>query len=221
MSPILSFLFHYSLHGGFNAWLGLFKVLSDRFLFSVLRDRFLFRVAGDRVLFRVLSSRVIFRASVGSSSWSLVLVLWHVVCHQLHQQLEGFTMIFCFKHFNSNRFFDNFVGKFDAIKFLKKGFILHFWLGSEYTYAESFIFRSIHPRVLRKIAFLKDFSKFLETFPWLSTFQRSYRSKIGLLHGCYLVKQLFWCFLNSYIRDYLRFFNTPVTPHSNYTFTTT
>ena len=119
MSPILSFLFHYSLHGGFNAWLGLFKVLSDRFLFSVLRDRFLFRVAGDRVLFRVLSSRVIFRASVGSSSWSLVLVLWHVVCHQLHQQLEGFTMIFCFKHFNSNRFFDNFVGKFDAIKFQK------------------------------------------------------------------------------------------------------
>ena len=46
----------------------------------------------------------------------------------------------------------------------KKGFILDFCLGSEYTYAESFIFRSIHAGVFGKIGFLKGFSKFLETF---------------------------------------------------------
>ena len=87
---------------------------------------------------------------VGSS----VLVFWYAVCLHLHQQQEEFCNGFCFKHFNSKRCFDSFFGKFNAItgnldKFLKreKGFILDFRLGSEYPYAESFIFRSIRPDV--------------------------------------------------------------------------
>ena len=75
-------------------------------------------------------------------------------------------MVFCFKHFNSNRRFDSFLGKFNVIsgnlgKFLKekKGSILGFRLGSEYPYAESFTFRSIHPDGIPKDFFSKRFFK--------------------------------------------------------------
>ena len=118
-----------------------------------------------------------------------------------------FAMIFCFKHFNSNRCFDSLLGKFNSIignlgNFLKrkKGFILEFWLGSEHTSAESFIFRSIHPEVFRKIAFLKGFLKFLEKLPWRSTFQRNYGPKTGLLHGLPCKAAFFDVFLTPSLR---------------------
>ena len=41
----------------------------------------------------------------------------------------------------------------------KKGNILDFWLGSDYLYAKSFIFRSIYPEVFGMRAFLKDFPR--------------------------------------------------------------
>ena len=41
----------------------------------------------------------------------------------------------------------------------EKGFILDFWLGSEYPYAESFIFRSIHPDDIPKDSFSERFFK--------------------------------------------------------------
>ena len=141
-----------------------------------------YSVVGSSLESLVIGSSL--RSSLGSSA----LLFWYAVCYQLHQQLEEFAMIF-----------DSFLWKFDSItgyldKFLKreKGFILDFWLVSEYTKAESFIFRSIHPEVFQKIAFLKDFSKFLQKLHWRGVFQRSYRPKTGLLHGCYPVKQLFF-----------------------------
>ena len=63
--PILPYRIYYSIHGGVNVWLSLFRVLSGSVLFRILRDRVLFRVLyrgpRDRVLFRVLSNRVLFR----------------------------------------------------------------------------------------------------------------------------------------------------------------
>ena len=41
----------------------------------------------------------------------------------------------------------------------KKGNILDFWLGSDYTYAESSIFRSIYPEVFGMRTFLKGFPR--------------------------------------------------------------
>ena len=171
MQPILPYRFHYSLHGGVSVWLGSFRVLSDRVLFRILSKRVLFRVLGDRVLFkvlfRVLSSRFLVCCvpSVASTTWGV---------------LQWFSVL-------------NISIATDVL-IRKKGFILEFWLGSEHTSAESFIFRSIHPEVFRKIAFLKGFLKFLEKLPWSSTFQRSCGPKAGLLHGCYPVKQLFLTF---------------------------
>ena len=41
----------------------------------------------------------------------------------------------------------------------EKSNILDFWLRSDYTYADSLIFRSIHPEVFWKIAYLKSFPR--------------------------------------------------------------
>ena len=41
----------------------------------------------------------------------------------------------------------------------EKRFILNFWLSSEYTYAESFTFRSIHPDDITKYNFSERFFK--------------------------------------------------------------
>ena len=115
--------------------------------------------------------------------------------------VRGFALIFCFKHFNRNRRFDSSLGKSNVIteklnNFLirEKSFILGFWLGSEYSPAESSVFRSIHPEVFRKITFLEGFSKFLEKYNWRSPFWRSYRSKTGLFYRFYPVKQLLLIF---------------------------
>ena len=133
-------------------WLSLFRMLSNRVLFRVLSDRVLFKVLSHSVLFRVLNLR--FLPSVASAIATDVLVL----------SLGIFSLIQLTKIWAS--FWEE-----------KKSFILEFWLGSEYTYAESSIFRSIHPEVFWKIAFLEGFSKFPETFPWWRTFQISYRPK--------------------------------------------
>ena len=133
--------------------------------------------------FRVLLESLVIGSSLGSS----VLVFWYAVCHQLHQQLEGFCNVL-----NILIVTDLLILSLGNImqlpeiwaSFWNLGFILDFWLGSEYTYVESFIFRSIHPEVFQKIVFLNGFSKFLEKFPGRSTFQRSYRSKPGLPYGC-------------------------------------
>ena len=66
-----------------------------------------FGVLSDSFLIRVLSPRF---------------VLCAISCIN---NLRGFAMIFCSKHFNSNRCFDSFLGKFNAIngnlgKFLKR-----------------------------------------------------------------------------------------------------
>ena len=101
-------------------------------------------------------------------------------------------MVFCFIHFNSNRCFRSFLGKFNTItgnsgKFLEKekNFILDFQLGSEYPYAESCIFRSIYPDGISKDTFSQRFFK-------ISTFQRSYRPKTRLLRGCYTLQSSFY-----------------------------
>ena len=73
---------------------------------SVIGSSLVYSVKGFflRVLFKVLSDRVLFKVilsvlSEASHLVSSVLVFWYPVCHQLHQQLQGFTAIFCFKHF--------------------------------------------------------------------------------------------------------------------------
>ena len=154
MQPILPYRFHYSLHGGVSVWLGSFRVLSDRVLFRILSKRVLFRVLGDRVLFkvlfRVLSSRFLVCCvpSVASTTWGVL--PWFSV---LNISIATDVLIL-------------YLGNLSQLSEIwatfwkeKKGFILDFWLGSEYTNAESFIFRSIHPEVFQKIAFLKGFSK--------------------------------------------------------------
>ena len=111
----------------------LLRVLSDRVIFRALSDRILFRVLSSRVLFRVLfrvlSDRVLFRVLLKVLSDSVLIrvlsprfVLCAISCIN---NLRGFAMVFCFKHFNSNRCFDSFLGKFNAIngnlgKFLKR-----------------------------------------------------------------------------------------------------
>ena len=112
--------------------------------------------------------------------------------------LRGFALLFCFEHFNRNRCFGFSFGEFNVITgnlnhFLTREKQLHlrFWLLSEYDISvEPGVFRSIHPKVCRKIAFPKSFPKFLEMFSWWSFFQRIYRLNTGLLHACYTVKQL-------------------------------
>ena len=133
MQPILPYRFHYSLHGGVSVWLGSFRVLSDRVLFRILSKTVLFRVLGDRVLFKVLFRVLSSRFQVCCVP-SVASTTWGVLQIQLSEIWATFWKE-------------------------KKGFILDFWLGSEYTNAESFIFRSIHPEVFQKIAFLKGFSK--------------------------------------------------------------
>ena len=79
--------------------------------------------------------------------------------------MSGFTLIFCFKHFNSNKFFDSFLGKFNVCtgnldKFLTKArsFILGFFfrLGSGYISAESSVVISIHPEIFQKRFFKRS-----------------------------------------------------------------
>ena len=67
-------------------------------------------------------------------------------------------MVFCFKHFNSNKCFDSLLGKFNAItgnlgKFLKREKRLHLRFLRCRVIAELFIFRSIHPDGIPKNSF--------------------------------------------------------------------
>ena len=139
--------------------------------------------------------------------------------------VRSFGLIFCFKHLYSNICFQSFLEKFNAftwnlnkVLIREKSFVLDFWPGFEYASAESSVFRSIHPKLYRKIAFLKGFSKFLERFPWWSLFRKSYKPKQDSFMGVTLWSSFFWCFLNSYIKDYLEFFDTFAPPPSNCAF---
>ena len=167
-------------------------------------------------------------SSVIASSLGSSVIVFDIPCAiSFINNLKGFAIIFCFKISIAT---DALILSLQYLMQLpeiwtsfwkeKKSFILDFCLGSEYTYAESFISRRIHAEVFRKIAFLKGFSKFLEKFLWQSTFQRSYKQNKTptWVLPC---EAAFLCFLKSYIKDCLEFFNTPVNPHSNYKFTPT
>ena len=232
--PILPYHFHYSLHGGVNVWLGPFRVLSDwvlrdRVLFRVLSDRVIFRALSDRILFRVLSSRVLFRVLFRVLSDRVLLrVLFRFLLRVLSDSvlirvlsprfmlcaiscinnLRGFAMIFCFKHFNSNRCFDSFLGKFNAIngnlgKFLKREkrlyprFLTGFWIH---------LCRDIYVQKYSSTGIPKDgFSKrFFKVATKVSL--TGYFSKKSSYMDLILWKSFLWCFLNSYIKDYLRVF---------------
>ena len=101
-----------------------------------------------------------------------------------------------------------------------ESFLLDFWLGCECSPAESYIFRSIHLEVFRKIASLKGFSKFLEKFDGV-LFKQVTGLKRDSLIGFTLWGCCFWSFLNSCIENCLECFDTPALPHSNQIFTTT
>ena len=183
----------------------LFRVLNDGVLFrdlsdTVLCSKVLFRVLSDTVLFRDLSVRVLSRvfsyrfplSALGPQVFSKVLSPRFPVCRvsSVTSRTWGvFALIFCFKYFNTNRCFDSFFGKFNVItgnldKFLTRlhpRFLTGFWIGC---------IQKFHPQVFQKIGLVK----FLEKCPWRSSFQKGYRSNIGLFHRCYPVKQLLLIF---------------------------
>ena len=53
----------------------------------------------------------------------------------------------------------------------------------------------------------------------MESFPRSDNPKQDSFMGATLWNSFFRCFLNSYINEYLEFFDTLSLPHSNYTFT--
>ena len=196
--PILPYRIYYSIHGGVNVWLSLFRVLSgsvlfrilrDRVLFRVLyrgpRDRVLFRVLSNRVLFRVLSNMVLFRVLVGVLSNRILFwvplrifndsILFRalsprfLVCRVPSVASTTWGVLQWFSVLNISIATDVLILSLGNLMQLreiwasfwkeKKGFILDFWLGSEYAYAESFIFRSIHPDGIPKDSFSERFFK--------------------------------------------------------------
>ena len=188
--PILLILpcrVHYSLHGGVNVWLGPFSVLSDRILFRVLWDRVLFRVLSDRVSymalidkvpFRVVSNRFLYRVFI---DWVLfrvllsvlidsilfrvltVLVFWYAVYISCIENMRDFAMR-CFVLSSGNLM--QLPEIWASFWKEKKGFILDFWLDSEYTYAESLYSEVFIQRyserffeISRKVSLMEHFSK--------------------------------------------------------------
>ena len=141
---------------------------------------------------------------LGSCLGSSILVFRYAVCHQLHQELEGVLHWFSVFYISiaTDVLIISLGNLMDLPEILltrakskkSKQFIFGFWQGSKYASAESPVFRSIHPEVFRKIAFLKGFSKFLEESLWLCPFRRSYRPKTGLFHRCCPVKQFLLMF---------------------------
>ena len=172
--PILLILpcrVHYSLHGGVNVWLGPFSALSDRILFRVLWDRVLFRVLSDRVSYRALIDRVPFRVVSNRFlyrvfiDWVLFRVFLSVLIDSILFRVLSPRFLVCRVHSCienmrdfAMRCFVLSLGNLMQLPEIwasfwkeKKDFILDFWLDSEYTYAESFIFRGIHPEVFWKV----------------------------------------------------------------------
>ena len=132
----------------------------------------------------VIDSPLVFWVLESSLKYS-VLVFQYAVCHQLHQELEGFLHWFFVLNISIPTDVLTFFGKFNVItgnldKFLTRlhpRFLTGFWIGC---------IQKFHPQVFQKIGLVK----FLEKCPWRSSFQKGYRSNIGLFHRCYPVKQL-------------------------------
>ena len=145
-SSVIGFFLGYSEIGfflGYSVIGSSIKALSERVLFRVL-----FRVFSDWVFFivllRVLSvsilSRVLSRPflvfgvpSVASTTWGVL--QWFSILN-----ISVATDVLILSLGNLMQLPEIWASFWNK----QKGFILHFWLGSEYPYPESFIFRSIH-----------------------------------------------------------------------------
>ena len=163
MLLILPYHLHYSLHADASVGLGPFRVLSDRVLFRVLSNRVLFRVLNDRVLFRgllrVLSDSILCR----------VLTPRFLVCRLPSVASTTWEVLQWFSLLNISIATDVLILSLGNLMQLpeiwpsfwkeEKDFILDFWLGSEYPYAESFIFRRIHADGIPKDCFSERFFK--------------------------------------------------------------
>ena len=120
--------------------------------------RFLFSVLSDRVLFRVLSPRfLVCRVpSVASTTWGVLQ---------------------CFKHFNSNRSFDSFLGKYNAItgnlgKFLKFGLHLRFLTGFWIDLCRVIYMQKYSSRGIPKDSFSERFFKISGKVSWTEYFSK-------------------------------------------------
>ena len=125
----------------------LFRVLSDKVLFRVLLR---LRVLSDGILFRVLSPSFLAcrMPSVASTTWGIL--QW---CSVINISTATDVLILSLVNLmQSPEIWASFWKE-------EKGFILHFWLGSQYPYAESFIFRSIHADGIPKNRFSERFFK--------------------------------------------------------------
>ena len=136
--------------------------------------------------------------SLGSS----VLVFWLCrVPFSCINNWRGFVMTFCFKHFNSNRFVNSFLGKFNTItrnlgKLLKREkrphlrFFIEFWIHlCRVIYIQKYSSRGIP-----KDNFSERFFKIRRKFSLMEYFSKTFRPKTGLLNGCYTVKHIFVMF---------------------------
>ena len=74
-------------------------------------------------------------------------------------------------------------------------------------------------RVKEVQEWIYSWNAFLEKSPWRSLIEEVIGLKQDSFMGVTVWSSFFWCFLDSYIKDYLEFFETPTPPHSNYTFT--
>ena len=130
----------------------------------------------------------------------------------------GFVMIFCFQHFKSNRCFVSFLGKSNAItvdKFRtrKTSFLLRLLTAIETHLSRVIYIQKYSPWGFPKDSFSEKFFKYYRKVDG----EGGYRPKTRLLHGCFneIFSLPFLCFLNSYIKNFLEVFTSPVPPHSN------
>ena len=129
-----------------------------RFLFSVLSDRVLFRVLSPRFL--VCRVPLVALTTGGVLQWFSVLNI-----------LIG-TDVLILSMGNSMQLLEIWAN------FWNMGFILDFWLGSEYACAESFIYiQKYSSRGSPNDSFSEKFSKLIEKSPWWSTFQEYFSKK--------------------------------------------
>ena len=140
--------------------------------------RVLLRFPSDSVLIRVLSLLFVLCTSSGINN------------------LRSFPMIFCFGHFNSNRCFGSFFGKFNTIngnlgKFLNREKRLYprFLIGSWIHLCGAIYIQKDSSKSIPKDTFSERFFKIAK-----KSFLDGVLFKEVLLHGCYPVKQLFMMF---------------------------
>ena len=185
--PIRPCCFHYSLPGGVNVWLDPFRVLNDRVLFRIFRGRVLFRALSDRALYRpsVIGSSlgysvigflfcVLFKILSNGVLFKVILRVLSEASHLMFSFSGMSCVIRCINNFRALHRFSVLnisIGKEIQLSEIwvsswknKKGSNLDFWLGSDFTYAESSIFRSIHPKLFEMIVVLKGFPRVSRKF---------------------------------------------------------